>query len=160
MKESHYYVLTDSSLKQHIIRFIKEENNKLVVYDVKEKLERQLHKNVSYYEAPLTHTHLYRLGFMNFNHQFFTINGDYVFPLNAVGSNPNGLSCLLLGYSIVPEKDAFNFLSDFKEMTKEIIAEEKKHELQEKLSSTYSINTIIDHFKFVDHRHIDSIILD
>ena len=159
MIENHYYVLTDSHLKQHIVRFISKDNEKLNVYYVKDKVERKLNDNVKYYEAPLNHSHLSKLGFLNANYQYLPIEGKYIFPLNAIGSNENGLSCLLIGFSIVDEKEAFNFLGEFKDMIKEIITEKEVVEIQKKLKSSYSINNIVDNFNF-DTYFIDSIIID
>ena len=159
MKENHYYVLTDSSLKQHIVRFIKNENKNVIVYFIKEKVERKLNNDIKYYESPLTYSHLIKLGFLNTNYQYFTIDEKYVFPLNAIGSNVNGLSCLLIGFAVVHKKDAFNFLGEFKEMIKEIITEKEVAEIQKKFNSSYTINNIVNNFNFkVDL--LDKIIID
>ncbi|WP_068942931.1 hypothetical protein [Chryseobacterium timonianum] len=159
MKENHYYVLTDSHLKQHIVRFVNKDNDKLNVYFVKDKEEKKLNADIKYYEAPLTHSHLNKLGFLNNSHQYLPIDGKYVFSLNAIGSSDNGLSFLLLGFSIVSEKDVFNFLVEFKDRTKEIITEKEVVEIQKKFNSSYSINNVLDNFNF-NNELIDSIIID
>ncbi|WP_428068314.1 hypothetical protein [Chryseobacterium gambrini] len=159
MKKNHYYVLTDSHLKSHIVRFINKDHEKLNVYFIKDKVEKKLNINTKYYEAPLTYNHLIKLGFLNINYKYLPVDGKYVFPLNAIGINNDNLSCLLIGFSIVSENNAFNFLGEFKDMTKEFITDKEVVEIQNKFNSSYSINNIIDNFNFnIDV--IDSIIID
>lgn len=159
MKENHYYVVTDSNFKEHIVRFIKKENDKSIIYDVKDKEERKLNSDIKYYEAPLTYSHLNKLGFTNTNFKYFPIDGKYIFPLNGIGSNENGLSCLLLGFSVVPEREALSFLGELQEMIKEFITDEGAKKIQKKFNSSYSINNVLDNFNF-DINFIDSILTD